>query len=62
MMSKIHKIRLARKMTQQELADAAGVSRTGLSLIENGVVIPKIETVKKIAAALNVEWKLLFEE
>ena len=61
-MSKIQEARASLKITQQELADAAGISRTGLSLIETGVVTPKIETVKKIAAALNLEWKALIEE
>ena len=58
-MNRIPEIRKGRQMTQQELANAAGISRTGLSLIETGATNPKIETIKKIAAALSVDWQTL---
>lgn len=37
MITCIQRKRTVRGMTQQELADAAGISRTCLSLIENGM-------------------------
>lgn len=58
----IQKKRAVRGMTQQELADAAGISRTCLSLIENGMAEPKIETMKKVGDALGVRWQELIEE
>lgn len=61
-MGKIHDIRISRGMTQQELAELAGISRTGLSLIENGISIPKIDTLKKIASALMMPWQSLIED
>lgn len=61
-MNKIRTMRTLKNMTQQELADSSGISRTGLSLIETGATAPKIETIKKLAVALNTEWQSLIEE
>ncbi|MEH2932140.1 helix-turn-helix transcriptional regulator [Candidatus Ventrimonas sp. KK005] len=62
MMTCIQRKRAVRGMTQQELADAAGISRTCLSLIETGMAEPKIETMKKVGEALGVRWQELVEE
>lgn len=61
-MNYIHNIRIAKGMTQQELSEQANISRTGLSLIETGAAEPRIETLKKIAQALNVPWQTLIED
>lgn len=61
-MSRIQEARASRGMTQQELSDLAKISRTGLSLIETGAAEPKIETLKKIAQALDVSWQSLIED
>lgn len=61
-MSRIQEARVSRGMTQQELSDLAKISRTGLSLIETGAAEPKIETLKKIAQALDVSWQSLIED
>jgi transcriptional regulator with XRE-family HTH domain len=45
--------RLARAMTQQELADAAGISRLTLSNIERGKTQPRMPTLWKIAEVLQ---------
>lgn len=62
MMTCIQTERAVRGMTQQELADAAGISRTCLSLIETGIVVPRIETIKKVSMALGVKWQELIDE
>lgn len=52
-------IRAARKrakMTQAELAEKLGISYVGVSQWENGIRNPKYDTIRKIAAALNVDW------
>lgn len=52
------KIREARKkasLTQEELAAKIGVKRSVISKYENGSISPKIETIKKISEALNVD-------
>ena len=42
-------------MTQQELADASGLERTYISLIENGRQNLTIEAALKIANALDIQ-------
>lgn len=41
--------------TQKELGKKLGISQVRVAQYENGIRNPKIETVKKIAEALNVE-------
>jgi transcriptional regulator with XRE-family HTH domain len=43
-----------RVMTQQELADRAGVSRRTVAAIESGKVRPHPSTVRALAAALQL--------
>ena len=62
MINKLRAIRLLKNMTQQELAESSGVSRTSVSLIETGAIEPKIITVKKLAHALDINWKSLLDE
>ena len=50
-------IRAAREravLNQGELAHAAGISRSSLSMIENGRKQPRMTTIRKIAQALGV--------
>ena len=61
-MNKLRAMRLLRNMTQQELAQSSGISRTSVSLIETGVIEPKIMTIKKLAHALDISWKSLLDE
>lgn len=52
------KIKQARKKagyTQKELGEKLGISQVRVAQYENGIRNPKIETVNKIAKALNVE-------
>jgi transcriptional regulator with XRE-family HTH domain len=51
---KIRVFRVAKGMTQQELADASGVAYQNISQYERGVRTPKMSMVRKIAAALSV--------
>lgn len=46
--------RRAALLTQEQLADRAGISRTALSRIENGVHEPRLTTQALIATALRV--------
>lgn len=51
---KIKEIRLAKKLSQEELCKAAGVSRQTLSDLESGrIVNTTTGTLTKIAEALN---------
>jgi len=44
-----------RAMTQQELADKAGITRVALSRIESGQAEPRPTTVRRLAQVLRVE-------
>ena len=50
----IERRRRARGMTQKQLADAAGLHPTQISLYENGRRLPRPETLRSIAAALGL--------
>ena len=57
------KIRYYRKqkgMTQQELADKLHISYVGISQYETGKRNPKLETMSRIADALDIPVKLLY--
>jgi len=48
-------LRASRNLTQEQLADATGVTKGYVSKIENGHIVPPIGTLVKIALALQVE-------
>ena len=58
----IKKLRTHQNRTLQEIADACGFTKSLLSKIENGVVIPPVATLSKIAKALGVKISVLIEE
>lgn len=53
-------IRLAAKMTQEQLADSVGVTIESISNIERGIHGPSFDTLEKIADVLKVSVKNLF--
>ena len=58
------RLRILRKrkgMTQEQLAEAADISVDFLSLVERGVNAPSFATLERIANALGVPEKELFE-
>lgn len=55
------RIRQARKMSQENLADRAGIHRTQISLLEGGRRQPLMETAVRLAGALEVGVEALFE-
>ena len=46
---RIHKLRVDRKLTQQELGDAIGVTSTGVSYWESGKAIPSMSMIKELS-------------
>lgn len=50
---RIQKIRKARKLTQNELAEMCGCSSNHLSAVENGTNRPSVELIIRISALLN---------
>ena len=54
---KIKSIRNKSNLTQQELADLAGISLRALSNYEGGTRVPPLEIMIRLAKALNVDIK-----
>ena len=52
--SNVARIRAAKGMTQQELADAANLSRVSVGKIERGLTLPRASTLSDIARGLDV--------
>lgn len=50
----IGRLRLQRGMSQEVLSGLAGVARSHLAMIENGSKSANVETLWRIAAALNM--------
>lgn len=57
----VRRIRAAKRRSQAELAEAAGLSRVGYRNVEAGTAVPRVDTLMKIAAALQVRLGELFE-
>lgn len=51
--------RLKSKLTQEELAEKAGVSRTVISRLEGGATNPTVGTVNRVASVLGKQIKLV---
>lgn len=51
---RIQEIRLSKKMTQEELAEAVSCSAIYISSIERGVKIPSVQTIVAIANAMEI--------
>ena len=58
---KIKVLRKKLKYSQEKLAEFSDLSKTSISSIECGKSSPSIETLEKIAKALNIELKELVD-
>lgn len=56
----IKALRKERKLTQEVLSGLAGIARTHLTMIESGTIHANIETVWRIAQALDMRPSELF--
>jgi transcriptional regulator with XRE-family HTH domain len=52
---KIRKLRINCGLSQEELAYKSGLHRTQITLIENGHRCPRLDTIYKLASALQVK-------
>jgi transcriptional regulator with XRE-family HTH domain len=57
---RIASLRRAKKLTQEQLAEAVGCSVEFISLVERGVNAPSVAGLEKFSKALRVEVKELF--
>lgn len=59
---RVREIRLARGLSQEQLADLARMDRTYVSGIERGKRNVGVENIARLASALGVEPSELFQE
>ena len=58
----IREIRLQRGMSQGDIEKRTGLLRCYLSRVENGHTVPSLETLQKIAGALELPLSQLFDD
>ena len=58
----IKELRIAKGMTQEQLANECGVQRTTITMIELGENKPSVELAKKLGAIFDVAWSDFFED
>ncbi|AFK63887.1 hypothetical protein TKWG_20850 [Advenella kashmirensis WT001] len=58
----VRTLREGRRLSQEALADLAGVSRSFLGEIERGEAVPSIETLQKLADALGEKLSFLITQ
>jgi len=59
--SYVRQIRKSKKMTVKALVEQSGVARSNIERIETGNANPKVETLGKLAKALDVSVHDLFD-
>lgn len=58
----LHRCRLAQGLTQEELANAAGLRQALISELESSKLDVRLDTLSRLAIALNVTMADLFDE
>jgi len=61
LLNNLQQLRKAAHLTQQELSEAAEVSRKSINAIENGIYIPSTVLALKIAKTLKCKVEDLFQ-
>lgn len=61
LLNNLEELRKKASLTQQELSEAAEVSRKSINAIENGVYVPSTVLALKIAKTLNCAVEDLFK-
>ena len=58
----IKELRIAKGLTQEQLANECGVQRTTITMIELGENKPSVELAKKLGTIFDVTWSDFFED
>ena len=61
LLNNLQQLRKAANLTQQELSEAAEVSRKSINAIENGIYIPSTVLALKIAKTIKCKVEDLFQ-
>jgi transcriptional regulator with XRE-family HTH domain len=59
--SRVRELRKASGISQEAFADRCGFARSYMSRVERGIGNPSLDAIETIAAALDVEVKVLFD-
>jgi transcriptional regulator with XRE-family HTH domain len=57
----VRRLRAARKLTQEQLAERSDLSVDAIRRIERGAFSPSLDTLDKLTVGLNVSLKTLFQ-
>lgn len=60
--ARLRKLRKDRNLSQGEIEKRTGLLRSYISRVENGHTVPSIQTLEKLAAALEIPLYMLFYE
>lgn len=58
--ARLRELREERKLSQGDITEVIGLPRSYISRIENGHAVPSLETLQRLAAALDVPFYRLF--
>lgn len=58
----LKELRIAKGLTQEQLASECGVQRTTITMIEIGENKPSVELAKKLGKIFEVAWSDFFED
>jgi len=58
--ARLRELREERKLSQGDITEVIGLPRTYISRIENGHAVPSLETLQRLAAALDVPLYRIF--
>lgn len=58
---KLIDLRTQKGLSQEAVAEQAGISRVYYTLIENGTKCPAPKVAQRIAKVLGIEWTIFFE-
>ena len=61
-MVNIKELRIAKGLTQEQLANECGVQRTTITMIELGENKPSVELAKKLGEIFKITWSDIFED
>ncbi len=60
--TRIRELRRAKRMSQGDIEERAGLLRCYISRVENGHTVPSLETLERFAAALGVSIVTFFQQ
>ena len=58
---RVRELRLAKGLTQSELADAVGISRSAITRLEGGGMDPRVDLLARLGCALDARLEIRLE-